>query len=303
MKRCINHLPVVLLIIGLIIVTGCTAPTEGERRQATLEVNREKLHLALEACTGTCLTREELAQLVYNYEKVQEKWSGAGFSDYEFKIPELQLVTPGEHKHDENTRYEITILGKDENGFETGLKVSVMEDTSACKMPEAPGDHWELVETYSETSDDVVKSDNSITYVGEGTEYVTQWENDFDSSYHAVMTFRCKMDELPTTLKPGDEIAINITADVISDGEPITNAYMSCNLTVPSSFNATSDTGANDSADGIYAGGNTLTGRAFVPYMTDCVRFKVPEKNENNDEIRIYFSTSSGETVWVYQWK
>ena len=149
MKRCINHLPVVLLIIGLIIVTGCTAPTEGERRQATLEVNREKLHLALEACTGTCLTREELAQLVYNYEKVQEKWSGAGFSDYEFKIPELQLVTPGEHKHDENTRYEITILGKDENGFETGLKVSVMEDTSACKFEEPEGlPVEEIVGTY-----------------------------------------------------------------------------------------------------------------------------------------------------------
>ena len=307
--KTIKYISVLLLILIVITITACS-PTKGEKQSLHKNYNEKEaaaLHLALESCTGTCLTREEMAQLVYNYEKVQSNWNGKQYDNpYDTSVEvtiDLKLETPGEHEHDDNTRYEITILGKDKLGFEQGLKVSIMNNTSSCKMTETSGSKWVLVDTSSETNDDVIKSDNSITFVGEGTEYITQYDNDFDSSSHAQMTFRCAMDELPKELKPGDEIAINITADVISEGEPITNAYMSCSLIVPSIFNPTSDTGANDSAEGIYAGGNTLTDRAFVANMSDCVRFKVPDNKEKKDEIGIYFDTSAGETVWIYQWK
>ena len=47
--------------------------------------------------SGTCLTMEEMLQLVFNYEKVQKKWSNKELdlvSNTKVKVPELQLVPP-----------------------------------------------------------------------------------------------------------------------------------------------------------------------------------------------------------------
>ena len=89
----------------------------------------EYINSSVEACTGTCLTREEMAQLVYNFEKIQTNQG-------EDRVFDLKLETPGEHQHDEKTRYSITTLETDELGVYRGLKVSVMSDTSDCKIEE-----------------------------------------------------------------------------------------------------------------------------------------------------------------------
>ena len=74
-------------------------------------------------------------------------------------------------------------------------------------------------------------------------------------------------------------------------------------MLVQNSFNPVSDTGANDSEEGIYAGGNTFTGMKFMKSMEDTVHITVPEKNDKNDEVFIEFYTSAGSTNWYYQWK
>jgi hypothetical protein len=79
----------------------------------------------IESCTGTCLTREEMAQHIYDFEKIQKG------NDLD-----LKLETPGEHEHDEKTRYQITTLGTNKDGVYQGIKVEVMDDTSACKIEE-----------------------------------------------------------------------------------------------------------------------------------------------------------------------
>ena len=135
MKKTIKLLTVIMLILRMLVLTACTEFTEGEKRASTLIKYRDRLRYALEIYTGTCITYEELAQLVYSYEKVQEKWSGEEIVDGVF-VPELQLVPPGKYESTEDTRYKITMLDKDENGFIKGLQVSVMDDTSACKVPD-----------------------------------------------------------------------------------------------------------------------------------------------------------------------
>ncbi len=42
-------------------------------------------------------------------------------------IPEQQLKALGEHEHDESIRYKIRALPKDENHFNAGIEVLVME--------------------------------------------------------------------------------------------------------------------------------------------------------------------------------
>lgn len=112
------------------------------------------INSSVEACTGTCLTREEMAQLVYNYEKVQ-------INAKEEEVFDLQLQTPGEHKHDEKTRYSITTLETNEYGVYKGLKVSVMDDVSACKIEEAGLPVKEIIGTYEIVSEVKIQSGDS----------------------------------------------------------------------------------------------------------------------------------------------
>ena len=292
MKKNLKIILIAIVACSMLLLGACDND-EGNHIDFIIET----VNTRMEACTGTCLTREDMAQQVYNYEKVQEQYIGYEVSD-KIVVPDLKLVTPGEHEHDENTRYEITLLDRYDNGLFKGVEVKVMKDTSACKLDNnVEGTHWELVDITQETNDDVIKSDNSIRFMGSGTEYITQYENDFDSSSHALMTFRCHMDEeLPQTLNPGDEIEIRIIADIISEGEIITNATMSCNMIIPNIFEPTS------SYDEIYAGGNTIVGQTYSSYMEDTYHFTVSKKGEY-DTIMIVFYTSAGQTNWIYDWK
>ena len=136
MKKSFKYLLVLLFVFTMLIFVSCSDDKE-DLINGAKEFNldqADKLHRDLLRCTGTNLTRDEMAQLVYDYEKVQKKWNGEEFHDPNdtsiIVVLDLQLVTPGKHEHDENTRYEITILEKDKLGFEKGLKVSVMNNSS-----------------------------------------------------------------------------------------------------------------------------------------------------------------------------
>jgi len=127
MKRIIEYFLLILLIFSTLLLSACR---DDSQEEWYIDTTNE----IIEACTGKCLTREEMAQLVYNYEKIQEKYSGDRIGDSDEYVPELKLVTPGEHEHNEKTRYEIKTLKIDKTGIYTGLEVRVMDDTSACKI-------------------------------------------------------------------------------------------------------------------------------------------------------------------------
>ena len=149
MKKIMKFISVIFLTILMLVLPACSNDFDEYEREdkERIESRKDSLHFALEACTGTCLKREEMAQLVHNFDKVQNDYGGARITNTVY-FPELQLVTPGEHEHDENTRYEITLLKKNEEGFDTGLKVSVMSDTSGCKIEESePQQPTETTET------------------------------------------------------------------------------------------------------------------------------------------------------------
>jgi hypothetical protein len=141
MKKAIQYLLLILAFFSMILFSACSKTSEQEKDfgydMNTVEGDRQILGFTLRSFVSKCLTREELAQLVYEYEKVQDKWSGREYrypSGKLLKVPELQLITPGEHEHNENTRYAISLMEENEDYFIKGLEVSVMSDTSACKI-------------------------------------------------------------------------------------------------------------------------------------------------------------------------
>ena len=299
MKKIITSFTLIMLMFVMLLFTGCDNESHSE-----YELAMSRREFAIQKCCGKCLTREEVAILINEFEtNVQEEYDNkviTGEDGATDTIAPAKLKTPGEHEHDENTRYKISPI--EGRGWYEGIEVSVMSDTSACGIvvdDKKKGDRWVLVDVQSETNDDVIKSDSSISFTGEGTEYITQYENDFDSTHHAMMAFRCTIDEPPAELKPGDELTFHLRADIISEDEPIINAYMSCNMLVQSTFNPVSDTEANDTEEGIYAGGNTFTGMEFVKMMEDTVHITVPQKNDKNDEVFIEFYTSAGSKTGI----
>lgn len=168
MNSIIKYLMVITLIIGTLLFTACDSDEHAGYVVDTI-------NLEIEACTGTCLTREELAQLVYNYEKVQENHSGKEIEDG-LHVPDLKLETPGKHEHDDKTRYQITTLEKDKSDIYTGIKVSVMDDTSACNIEEPEVQEIvglpveEIVGTYVVKADVTVSAKDKDDKAGEGTE-------------------------------------------------------------------------------------------------------------------------------------
>lgn len=96
---------------------------------------RDLINAEIWSLTGTCYTREEVAWIIYGFESIQMRWSdtkieisGGG----SIMVPELELVTPGEHEYDDDTRYEIKSLDANEDGIAMGVEVRVMNNTSAC---------------------------------------------------------------------------------------------------------------------------------------------------------------------------
>lgn len=153
MKR-INNSPRVILTCLVIILFACMAmgsvdfpwAPEDEypsvidnRREAEARVARDRakvddVNSEIMRCTGKNLTSEEMSQHIKEFEKVQKKWSKKEIESESiyipFTVPDLRLEMSGEHEQDEKTRYDITPLEKDQFGFYTGIKVSVLKNSS-----------------------------------------------------------------------------------------------------------------------------------------------------------------------------
>jgi hypothetical protein len=88
---------------------------------------RDYLNEAIENCTGTELTREEMGECVYRFEELQKAYSGKRVAIGSPKVPKLVLKKPAKHTVTDNTRYDITTLPKDGAGFIQGISIKAYE--------------------------------------------------------------------------------------------------------------------------------------------------------------------------------
>ena len=130
MKKSIKILSILMIVFSLFGFTACGSDDE-------YDIYMDRRTVAIGKCCGSCLTREQVAVLLNEFETtVQQVYDNmeclrSDKSTTETIEPAI-LITPGEHEHDENTRYKITPTGGDV--VFTGIKVEVMSDTSACKI-------------------------------------------------------------------------------------------------------------------------------------------------------------------------
>lgn len=155
MKKSFKYLLVILIVFVMSVLGSC----HGDDYDVEENINSadgKDLHDDLLACTGTNLTREEMELHLNDFEKVREEWNGKEYHDPgnpSIKVViDLKLVQPEKHLIDENTRYDITILGEDRLRFDTGLKVSVVGDSSTDETetePDSQEEETSLAETES----------------------------------------------------------------------------------------------------------------------------------------------------------
>jgi hypothetical protein len=190
------------IILFAVMAMGSKNFSEGtkkwDKKAEEYEEYCEYINNMITGCTGTCLTREEMAQQVYNFEIVQRN-----------DVFDLLLDTPGEHEHDEKTRYKITTLGTNSDGVYLGIKVEVMDDTSACKIEEPEPQQTE--ETAQEEAGLPVKEIVG-TY-----DYISKFEiKDHDTGEvvsSTEFTFKFTVDALE-----GNEIAIKMEGYRFGEG-------------------------------------------------------------------------------------
>ena len=162
-----NNIVRVILTSLAIILFACMAmgsswldpKGDGFMTDEEYEQYCHRINVQIELCTGMCLTREEMAQKLYNFEKIQKKYNGEEMVDQKDGssfVLVLTYKTPGEHEHDENTRYMISTLPEDEHGFYGGIEIRVMEGNSACKIEES-----EPQQTEETTQDQPPVEDNT----------------------------------------------------------------------------------------------------------------------------------------------
>ena len=161
MKKTIKSMLVILLVFSTLLFTACSDDNV-DKRNFIDDVNEK-----IESCIGTCLTKEEMDQLVNKYRDIQKKESGAKVND-NYSIPELKLITLGEHKQEDNTRYEITTLEEDDEGCITGIKASVMEDNSECNIEEPEPEPVELLKLEAFMGDFVNQDNERLVLVQNG---------------------------------------------------------------------------------------------------------------------------------------
>ncbi len=235
----------ILILFAVCICSSCSAcKSFGYREEvSSIEEFVAFINGTVEKVTGTCLTRYEMGEKLMRYEEIQKRWTGYGIEEktYGWKtkgrmadVPELKLITPGEHEHDENTRYEITMLEKDENGFCTGIKVSVMPE-GACKVDESPTPEavitpepeeepvyvWCLVDT------EVVRHENEngevhkTSYDASELTHSCIMRGTVEIPEHKTVTssFSASCSAPPKTVKPGEEAVLYLQMTMENDND------------------------------------------------------------------------------------
>ncbi len=165
---------------------GDGALSDDEKKDYDEAVVDEFNYKKMMPLTGNCLTYEEMEQKLSEYEKVQMEYSNKQIeseSQHILTVPSLQLILPGEHEHDENTRYKISALTNydphhNSDAFIEGLEVTVMDDTSGCEIEENTQPQ-EQTETPSQNNLRIERwkgKFNSITVVfSEDENYITTY--------------------------------------------------------------------------------------------------------------------------------
>ena len=140
MQRVKKIITRVLIVFAVCICSGCSA-CETNHRIDSISEFVDNINYIIKGVTGKCLTREEMAHMLQIFDNICENWNGYSAiergTNREITVPALKLETPGEHYHDENTRYEISLLEKNYNGIHKGIKVTVMQE-GACKIDVTP---------------------------------------------------------------------------------------------------------------------------------------------------------------------
>ena len=250
MKKTFKYLLVMLLVLVMLIFVSCS-PSEGEQKSFHKQHNRKKaeeLHNDLLTCTGTNLTRKDMTQLINDYKKIQKKWNGKDFTDTNddnIKIVlDLQLVKPEEHEYDENTRYEITILEKDKLGFEKGLKVSVIRDSSTDETETDPESQEEAETTPAETESGLPATEIEGTYTVSSVLTVRMKGKDEDEAWRDI-----ESDEFTVTFNVTavDDKTIRLDINGVKFGEgPYDPTTGICEFKIASEFNEAMKTAKPD---------------------------------------------------------
>lgn len=124
-RRMIRKLVVLLLItlLSLSIAACCTSGKAGEE----YEYCRTKINSKLVACTGEGYNKRGLANVLAEFDKIEEEWGGKELEKGYPSAPHFILEVPENYKSTENTRYNVEVLKENKDGFYQGLKVTAYE--------------------------------------------------------------------------------------------------------------------------------------------------------------------------------
>lgn len=180
MKKTTKLFPILMFMLLALFCSSCYGGDDAYNQ----EIIVDRFIDDIEVCTGTCLTREEMAQQVYNFESVQKK---SGYTIYgDITAPDLKLITPGEHEHNENTRYEIRTLPKNKDGIPTGIEVLVMSDTSACKIEQTESQPTPETDETTQTASGLPANDVAGSYTAASVLKVNMKGKDEDEPWTEI---------------------------------------------------------------------------------------------------------------------
>ncbi len=256
MKKITKLLTALLLVFEIVFFTACSCSSLNNDDYGQIEKQSDMFKIAMAEFIGSCLTAEETLQLLLDYESVQKYWSGKEVARGVY-IPELKYVPPEKHERTEDTRYEIDLLEKDKHGFYTGIKVSVMDDTSACKIPDSSEqtpvedntgnvteettpvetdntqnvEHkeslWKLNKerTYTKEGDPTSFTDWRYSYIAEELFHIYKAylpANEYHEASDTAFTAKCSAP--PEIIRPGETISFTLDLNMVHYGGMLVTA-------------------------------------------------------------------------------
>ena len=296
----------------------------------------------IESCTGRCLAREGMAHLVYNFEKVQKRHNGEEMTDLKDGsrfVLVLTLETPGEHEHDENTRYMIMTQEKDEHGFYKGIRVMVMpegmceinddtiqqgedDDQATIEDPNPEEPSVLIIDLHDIHDNGCWKLNSKRTYIKEGdpTSY-TQWKYTYSATenshkYNAYLppsddrvasdtTFTATCSNPPEVIKPGDTVSFSLSLDMVHSGGMLVSAssYMLYG-TPEEDGKGIRQNGYKfepEEENGPYGCNRDTMGNSNISSAN--VKHTFEQAGAPGSELAIGFFGCDSLTIWIYEWQ
>lgn len=135
----IKSIVFILMIISCaVLLISCGEPSK--RDDLKSRVNKMNDYIYDRCCGGVNITESEMKLSLNNFYEIQKKYSGKLFyteGDQKYYYPKFVCVREDiNYTVTKNTRYDILMLDKDENGVYTGIKISAYEDEADQKKLE-----------------------------------------------------------------------------------------------------------------------------------------------------------------------